>query len=96
MAVPSTFVDEGAYVIILYSTAWKALGSPQLVPITQNLLAFNKGTSQPLVILPMFPITLGGKTIYIDMMVVQGPLDFNIFLGCDYVYVMGALISYLF
>ena len=29
-------------------------------------------------------------------MVVQGPLDFNILLGRDYVYVMGALVSSLF
>ena len=29
-------------------------------------------------------------------MVVQGPLDFNLLLGCDYVYVMRALISSLF
>lgn len=41
-------------------------------------------------------MTLGGKTIYIDMMVVQGPLVFNILLVRDYVYVMGDLISSLF
>ena len=29
-----TQVDEGASVSILSSTIWKALGSPQLVPIT--------------------------------------------------------------
>ena len=30
------------------------------------------------------------------MMVVQGPLDFNLLFGRDYVYVMGALVSSLF
>jgi hypothetical protein len=78
MVVPSTIIDEGASVSILSSTTWQALGSPQLVPITQNLLAFNRGTSQPLGILPKLPITLGGKIVYIDVMVVQGPLDFNL------------------
>jgi len=39
---------------------------------------------------------LGGKTVYIDVMVIQGPLDFNLLLGRDYVYVMGALVSSLF
>ncbi|MCY6525164.1 hypothetical protein, partial [Actinobacillus pleuropneumoniae] len=73
-----------------------ALGSPQLVPVTQNLLDFNGGTIQPLGILSHFPVTLGGKTVYIDMMVVQGPLDFNLLLGREYVYVMGALVSFLF
>ena len=66
------------------------------MPVTQNLLAFNRGTNQPLGVLLKFPITLGGKTIYIDVMAVQGPLDFNLLLGCDYVYVMGVLIYSLF
>ena len=60
------------------------------------MLAFNRGASQPLEILLKFPITLGGKTIYIDMMVVQGSLDFNLLVGCDYVYVMVALVSLIF
>jgi hypothetical protein len=62
--------DEGSSVSILSSIAWKALGYPPLAPITQNLLAFNKRTSQPLGTLPQFPVTLGGKTIFIDVMVV--------------------------
>ena len=52
MIVPGTIIDEGASVSILSSTTWQALGSPPLVPITQNLLAFNRGSSQPLGILP--------------------------------------------
>jgi hypothetical protein len=31
--VPQTLIDEGAYVSILSSLAWKALGCPQLVPV---------------------------------------------------------------
>jgi hypothetical protein len=45
---------------------------------------------------PKFPITLGGKTVYIDVMVTQGALDFSLLLGRDYVYAMGALVSSLF
>jgi hypothetical protein len=59
--IPQTIVNEGASVSILSSIAWKALGSPHLAPVTQNLLAFNRRASQPLGILPWFPITLGGK-----------------------------------
>ena len=70
-----TIVDEGASVSILSSTALKALGSPQLVPSTDQILAFNRRPTTPLGTLPYFPITLGGKTICIDVMVVQGPLD---------------------
>jgi hypothetical protein len=81
---------------ILSFVAWYALGCPQLAPVTQNLLAFNRRTSQPLGILPHFPVTLGGKTTFIDVMVVQEPLDFSLLLGWDYVYAMKALVSTLF
>lgn len=58
MALSSTIIDKGASVSILSSISWQALGSPQLVPVTQNLLAFNRGTNQLLGILPKLPITL--------------------------------------
>ena len=76
-----TIVDEGAFVSILSSTTWKDLGSPQLVPATNQILDFNRRPTAPLGILPHFPITLEGKTICIDVMVVQAPLDFNLILG---------------
>jgi hypothetical protein len=79
--VPQTLIDEGASVSILSSFAWKALGCPPLASITQNLLAFNRRTSQPLGTLPQFPVTLGGKIVFIDVMVVQDPLDFSLLLG---------------
>ena len=39
---------------------------------------------------------LGGKTIYIEVMVVQGPLDFNFILVHDYNYYMKDIVSTLF
>jgi hypothetical protein len=39
---------------------------------------------------------LGGKTIFIDVMVVQDPLDFDLLLGKDYVYAMKDFMSTLF
>ena len=94
--IPSTFLDEGASVSLMPATTWQALGSPALVPAAPNLTAFDGGTSQPLGILPKFPITLGGKTIYIDVSVTQGASEFSLLLGRDYVYAMGALVSSLF
>jgi hypothetical protein len=94
--VTKTLIDEGSSVSILSSIAWQTLGCPSLVPVTQNLLAFNRRTSQPLGTLPQFPITLGGKTVFIDVMVVQDPLDFSLLLGRDYVYAMKAIVSTLF
>ena len=75
MVMAGTIIDEGDTVSILSSTAWKALGSPSLLPEMRNLTGFDKGTSRPLGILPNVPITLRGKTIHMNVMVVQGPLD---------------------
>ena len=91
-----TIIDEGASVSILSSTVWKALGSPSLLPEMQNLTSFNKGTSQLLGILPSLPITSRRKTINLNIMVVQGPLDYNLLLRHDYIYSMGAIVSSLF
>jgi hypothetical protein len=94
--VAQMLIDEGASISIFSSFVWPALGCPQLVPVTQNLLAFNRRTSQPLGTLPQFLITLGGKTVFIDVMVVQDLLDFSLLLGRDYVYAMKAIVSTLF
>ena len=51
ITVLGIIIDEGEFVSIMSSTTWEALGSPQLVPVTQNLLVFNRGTSQSLGIL---------------------------------------------
>ena len=96
MVMAGTIIDEGASVSILSSTAWKALGSPSLLPEMRNLTGFDKGTSRPLGILPNVPITLRGKTVHMNVMVVQGPLDYNLLLGRDYIYCMGAIVSSLF
>jgi len=95
MVIPSIVIDKVEFVSIMSSTTWEDLGSPHLVLVTQNLLAFNRATSQPLGIFPKLPITFGGNTIYIDVMVIEDPLDFNLLLGHDHVYVMGALVSSL-
>jgi hypothetical protein len=94
--VPQKMIDEGASICIFSSVAWHGLVCPQLVLVTQNLLAFNKRTSEPLGTLPQFPVTLGGKTIFIDVMVVWDPLYFSLLLVWDYVYSMKAIVSALF
>jgi hypothetical protein len=72
------------------------LGYPQLVPITQTLLTFNKRTNHPLGVLPQFPVTLGGKIVFIDVMVIQDPLDFDLLPGRDYFYAIKAIVSTFF
>jgi hypothetical protein len=89
-------IVEGSSASILSSIAWKDLGYPHLVLVTQTLFAFNRRTSHPLGILPQFPITLVGKTVFIDVMVVQDPLDFDLLLGRNYVYSIKVIVSTLF
>lgn len=81
MVMAGTIIDEGVSVSILSSTTWKVLGSPSLFPEIRNLTGFDKGTSRPLGILPNVPITLKRKIIQMNVMVVQGPLDYNLLLG---------------
>jgi hypothetical protein len=94
--IPQTLIDKGLSVSILSSISWQSLGYPQVIPVTQTLFSFNKRTRHPLGILPQFPVTLGGKTVFIDVMVVQDPLDFYLLLRRDYVYAMKAIVSTLF
>ena len=89
-------IDEGASVSVLSSIAWQALGYPPPTLVTQNLLSFYRRTSQTLGPLPDFPVTLGGKIVFVDVMVVQDPLDFDLLIGWDYVYAMKAIVSTLF
>jgi hypothetical protein len=89
-------VDEGASVSILSSSVWKVLGSLELVSSSHELLAFDRCPSEYLGVLPQLPISLGGKTICIDVIVVQGRLDFNMLLGRDFLYAMNIVVSTLF
>jgi hypothetical protein len=72
------------------------LGSPELVSASHELLDFDRCPSEYLGILPQLPISLGGKIVLVDVIVVQGPLDFNMLLGRDYVYAMNVVVSTLF
>ena len=76
-----TIVEEEVSISILYSISWQAICSPPLIPATDQILDFNRRPTVPLGILPHFPITLEEKIVCIDVMLVQGPLDFNMLLG---------------
>ena len=44
-------------------------------------------------ILPFLKVHLGGKTVAIEVEVVDGPLDYNILLGQNWMYSMQAVTS---
>jgi hypothetical protein len=50
--IPNTIIDEGASISILSANAWQDFGSPQLMPMAQNLLTFDQRAREPLEILP--------------------------------------------
>ena len=47
-------------------------------------------------IISQTPVTLGGKTVLVDFMVIEDPLDFNMLLEHDYVYAIQAMVSTFF
>ena len=69
------------------------MGSSSFVLISSQLLAFDRITSIAFGIIAQTLVTLGGKTVLVDFMVIEDPLDFNMLLGNDYVYSMKAVVS---
>ena len=64
------------------------MGFPSLMSTDSQLLDFNRRIGISLGIISQTPVTLGGKTILLDFMVIEYPLEFNMLIGCDYVYAM--------
>jgi len=58
-------------------------------------LAYDRRPGQSMGVLVKFLITFGGKTVLIDMIMVDLPLDFNMLLGFDFVYAMKIVVSSL-
>ena len=52
------------------------MGSPILVSISIQLLAFDRRNCIGLGILSQTPVTLGGKIVLVELMVIEDPLDF--------------------
>ena len=63
---------------------------------TTMLRAYDGHPTRSQGILLYVPISLGGKTVLIDIEVVNAQLDYNLLLGRNYMYVMQALASTIF
>ena len=74
----------------------KGLGSPELSKSSTMLTVFDGRSFSPHVILPSLKFHLGGKTIAIEVEVVDAPLDYNLLLGRNWMYSMQAVASSLF
>ena len=88
MIVTRTVIDEGAATSMMSLFCWKGLGSPELSKSTTMLTAFDGRSFRPHGLLPSLKVCLGGKTIVIEIEVVDVPLDYNLLLGRNWMYSM--------
>ena len=79
--IKCTFIDEGVVASVMSLTCWKGLGSPMLSKSMTMLIAFNGCSFWLHGVLPSLQVELGGKTVLIEVEVVDAPLDYNILLG---------------
>jgi hypothetical protein len=91
-----TFLDEGASTYVMSLPCWRALGSPKLSQYPTTLKVFDGHGFQPQGILQYFSMTLKGKTILVNIKLVDAPLDYNLLLGHSWFYVMNIITSSVF
>jgi hypothetical protein len=96
ITVHRCIIDEGASTCIMSKTEWQKLGSPELIPSAITLRAYDEQPSSPEGLFQNVSIELGGKTILIDIEVIDSPLDYNILFSRIYMYAMKAVASSIF
>jgi hypothetical protein len=96
ITVHRCIIDEGASTCIMSKNVWQKLGSLELLPSAITLRAYDGRPSSPEGIFQNVPVELGGKTILIDIEVIDAQLDYNILLGRTYMYAMKAVASSVF
>jgi hypothetical protein len=89
-------VDEGASTCMMSLVCWKDIGSPTLSKSSTMLTAFDNHSFCPHGILPAFPVQLGGKTVEMEVEVVDAPLNYNLLLGHNWTYSMVSVVSSIF
>ena len=75
------FVDEGASTCVMSSTCWKSIGSPTLTLSPISLESFDRRESKPLGVLASLLITLEGKTVNVEVEVIDSKINYNLLLG---------------
>jgi hypothetical protein len=91
-----TVVDEGTSTCVMSLACWKAIGQPELSPSPTLLTAFDGRSFRPHGIIPSFPVQLGGKTVCVEVEVVDAPIDYNLLLGRSWTYAMQAVVATIF
>jgi hypothetical protein len=96
ITVHRCIIDEGASTCIMSKTVWQKLGSLELIPSAITLRAYDRRPSSPKGLFQNVPIKLGGKTILIDIEVIDTPLNYNILFSHSYMYTMKEVASSVF
>jgi hypothetical protein len=94
--IKNTVIDEGATICMMSLTYWKAISSPSLSQSLTMLNGFDGRSFHPHKIIPTFPVQLGGKTLEVDVEVVDAPLDYNLLLGRNWTYAMTTVMLSVF
>ena len=89
-------VDEDASTCVISLACWKSIGQPELSPSPTLLTVFDGHSFQPHGIIPSFPVQLGGKTVCVEVEVVDAPIDYNLLLGHSWTYAMQAVVAEVF
>jgi hypothetical protein len=96
ITVHRCIIDEVESTCIMSKVVWQKLGSPELVPSSITLRAYDGRPSSPEGLFQNVPIEVGGKTILIDIEVIDTPLDYNILFVHSYMYAMKGVASFVF
>ena len=96
MTVKRTVIDEGAVASVMSLACWKGLGSPKFSKSATMLTTFDGRSFRPHGTLPSLKFRLGGKTLAIEVEVVDAPLDYNLLLGRNWMYSMQVVAYSLF
>jgi hypothetical protein len=89
-------VDEGAATCLMSLVCWKALDSLTLSKSSNTLSTFDGHSFRPHGILPTFLVLLGGKTVEVEVEVVDAHLEYNLLLGRNWTYAMIFIVSFIF
>ena len=94
--IKCSVIDEGVVSYVMSLAYWKGLCSPTLSKSRTMLNSFDGRSFWSHGILPSLEVQLGGKTMLIEVKVVDAPLDYIILLGRNWIYNMKAIVSSLF
>jgi hypothetical protein len=94
--VHHTILDEGASTCVMSLACWRSVGSPTLNQSPTTLKEFDGCGFKPYGILSSLTVEVGGKTAYVEVEVVDSPLDYNLLLGRSWFYAMTVVASSVF